>query len=377
MKSRIILILLLFLIAIPAIAEPPALPFTEIVSVDSQNDGLDINVSNSYPEVTFDFNRLEKKIIIELQNSIYGSDFKFDIPTKKNILDGLPFVLDVSIGEAKYGEKSKVGIQLFLKEESKDLIPQVIAKSNNSIRIVFSKKIPDIVIEPKEQKKEKQKEPEEEKPVIEEVKKEKFVPKSVIDIYNAATDAYSSGELNKAESLYKEVLEKDPNFFLAKFNLSNIFLEREEFEKAVSLLSELDDKFSYFFNADKKNLLIVKNTLGIVYYSNGEYEKGLQQFNEIIEVDPNVHEPYYNLGLIYEKMDDLEKAKANFDKAISLKPDFADAYYHLGILNKLTKKKKQAIYSFEKALQISPESKVGVLSLKELKKLDKKYKEFK
>lgn len=372
--KKISIVLLITLFCFPAFAQKQT---SQILSIKAEEKNLIIEVAKAYPQVKFSIYKEEGRILIDLLDTKYHESFKYDIPTKLAILTGLEFVDEVSVGEAKSTDETyKVGIWLTLKE-GVDVLPHVLTKQNNSVTISFPERIKE---EPVKEFDESNEEPEESETIDveeeqrEEVAKSEFVSMSVIDLYNQATDEYSKGNHQKAEELYKQVLLRDKNFFLAKFNLANIYLDQDRFAESEGLLSQLSEKFEYFIKADQKNLLIVKNTLGILYYSNGELEKALDEFNAIVAINPEVHEPYYNIGLIYEKMEKVKEAKASFEKAINYKEDFTDAYYHLGVLNSLTKDKKDAIKNFEKVIELDPYGKLGKLSKEELKKISKKHK---
>lgn len=374
---------------------------TTLLGIEVKEGNLLIGISKNYPQVKYTFSRSEKKVLIELLDTKYHEAFVFDVPVKKNILDGLAFLEDVSIGEAKYGNDNyKIGIWLKYKEDIRD-IPKVISKEASIVKIGFQEDKEIALPAPNKPQIDTSKsdvinkllgedfesikkdievkaagEPSTstmlDNNIVVDDSKDKYVAMSVIELYNVATDEYSKGNLEKAEKLYLEVLEQDKNFFLAKFNLANIYLDQEKYEESAKLLKELSEKFDFFLKADQKNLLIVRNTLGIVYYSKGELEQALHQFQSIVKINPDVYEPYYNIGLIYEKLENVKEAKASFQKAIEMKPSFADAHYHLGILNLITKDKKQAAENFKKAIEIDPNGKIGKLSQGELEKIDKK-----
>jgi tetratricopeptide (TPR) repeat protein len=70
----------------------------------------------------------------------------------------------------------------------------------------------------------------------------------------------------------------------------------------------------------------IYNRRGVIWMTQGLYDKALADFSQAIVLDPNVAESYYNRGVVYRMTDRDDKAVADYTKAIALQPDFADAY---------------------------------------------------
>ena len=315
-------------------------------NINTYDNVLEVYVNNSSSEVQFLNPENTNKIFVELLNTKYDDNFKFDVPMKNRIVEGLDFVDDVSIGQATYGEITKVGIWLYLKN-GVQLEPQLTSFENNAIKISFLQR------------------------VLKSPEPEASLDDQALLIYNKAVAEQYSGNLNEAELHYEEVIKLKSDFTPAKFNLAKLYIDRKEYEKSLSLLRELADKYSIPNETNEKDFLLVSNTIGVIYLLQNNLEKALEIFNQIIEMNPDYYETYYNLGLLYEKRNDLVNAKNQFKKSIELKQDFVPAHYHLGILNLITKKKKEAIQNFRKVVELDSESNIAQLSREELDKLEK------
>ena len=73
---------------------------------------------------------------------------------------------------------------------------------------------------------------------------------------------------------------------------------------------------------------------GLTAYNNGNYDEALEDFSQVVSLDPNNAQSHYYLGLTLEQI----YAQANpelainiYTKAISLDPYFTEAYYHRGL----------------------------------------------
>lgn len=335
---------------------------SEILNIASKEDNLLIGVAKKYPQIKLSQFKNPDKILIELLDANYHKAFFFDEQTKNSIITNLNFLSNISVGVTKYDdEKNKVGIILTLKPD-KELIPKIVSTRDNIIKISFL---------PKEDHQNAKGN------LISTIKdstssndNEKI---KIIELYNDAVEEHTKGNLDQAETFYKEVLSKDNDFYLARFNLAKIYIDKQMYDESITMLLDLVRKLSKI-PGDEKILNLVSNTLGVVYYLRGSYDEALEEFQEIVKREPKFYQGYYNLGLIYEKRKDLKEAKLNFEKAIKLtnsEADLANIYYHLSILNLITKNKKEAISGFKKVVELLPDSKIAKLSENELAKLEK------
>lgn len=106
-------------------------------------------------------------------------------------------------------------------------------------------------------------------------------PKSVEALYNKALYFQSIKQFTEADNLYKEILEKDPNYYIAFYNMG---------------------------------------FLRLVY--SDDYDSAAHLFTLAIEKDPNYFEAYYNRGYAFELMEQKDKALLDYKKALNIKPDF-------------------------------------------------------
>ncbi|GAB5525165.1 MAG: hypothetical protein Roseis2KO_30370 [Roseivirga sp.] len=73
--------------------------------------------------------------------------------------------------------------------------------------------------------------------------------------------------------------------------------------------------------------------MGIVYGTQGEYDKAIAAYEKAIEIKPDDHEAFNNLGIVYDDKGEYDKAIAAYEKAIEIKPDSADYLMSLGFLH--------------------------------------------
>ena len=89
---------------------------------------------------------------------------------------------------------------------------------------------------------------------------------------------------------------------------------------------------------------------GIAYYSRGDYDKALADFDTASTLDKNAAEAYYNMALTYERMENSKSALSAYDKLLEVSPHFAQGYMNRGLIKLSHKKYADAIEDFNKSL---------------------------
>jgi tetratricopeptide (TPR) repeat protein len=133
-------------------------------------------------------------------------------------------------------------------------------------------------------------------------------------------------ELNDFENsilFFKKALKKRTSDILL-YKLSDVYYKMEQYKDSEENLIRTLNK--------TKNPVLEKKSrylLGNIFIKEKEYLKAENQFNKIVEKNPNEDNAYYLIGNIYEAMGLNVKARSKWRKAIRLNP------YHSGARHKL------------------------------------------
>ena len=100
-------------------------------------------------------------------------------------------------------------------------------------------------------------------------------------------------------------------------------IKAKDFEEAEKKLNHLKEIFI--------NNFFLENLHGSIYTYREEYEKAKKKFKEVIKLQPNFVDGYYNLANILLKLNNLEEAINFFIKTLDLDKNFYNAYFNLGI----------------------------------------------
>ena len=192
-------------------------------------------------------------------------------------------------------------------------------------------------------------------------------------LVNKAIKLHVRGKVDKAEEIYKKIINIDPNNIISLNNLGSILNTKENFEKSLSFvnraleikpdyadalnnkgnclkgLNRFDEAIKYY-----KKALIIKpdfvgalNNLATSYNSIGRHEEAIPIFKKVIELKPNYYEALYNQGICLYNLNLFDEAKDSYEKAIKVKPDFIEAYYNLSLLQMLQGNYKEGLKNYE------------------------------
>jgi tetratricopeptide (TPR) repeat protein len=81
-----------------------------------------------------------------------------------------------------------------------------------------------------------------------------------------------------------------------------------------------------------KNNVTAYSRLGTAYFTLGQNQQAIENFEKAIYLDPKYLVGYNRLGIAYSKLGRYQQAIENFNKAIRLKPDFVDAYNNRAVV---------------------------------------------
>jgi tetratricopeptide (TPR) repeat protein len=128
-----------------------------------------------------------------------------------------------------------------------------------------------------------------------------------------AMQYHSAGELPKAQSMYQQILNTDPN------------------------------------QPDALHLL------GVIAHQGGKSDIAVELIRKAIAIKPDYAEAYCNLGNALKELDQLEETEKSYRRSIELNPHFAHAHSNLGVLLQETGRMKGAEQSCRRALELNPE----------------------
>ena len=145
--------------------------------------------------------------------------------------------------------------------------------------------------------------------------------------------------------------------------------KEEKFEEALQILNEL------FLNepastAIKSALIDILFEYGI--YLNDDwvedFEKAVDCFTRIIELDTQNYKAWYNLGISYFRLKRTKKSLEAYEQALKINPNYEYVYYNIGLVFEILKEDfKSAIKYYEMALRLNENFTYALQALRDVR----------
>ncbi len=149
------------------------------------------------------------------------------------------------------------------------------------------------------------------------------------------------------ESLMRQDLEKDPDDWLALYNLGAAVHARGEFAEAIRLYEK-----SLSLNSNRTDTYV---NLGSALQSQGETEEALAVLSGAVERDPTHAQARTNLGLLLQSEGRFVDAMPHLQRALELDPYSTEARFGIGSILLAIGKPAEAAAQFQAALRSDPE----------------------
>ena len=131
----------------------------------------------------------------------------------------------------------------------------------------------------------------------------------------------NNGKHQAAVTLFKNALEKDPNYIDARLQLGIAYLETGKYDKAESelekALHQQPDSHPAILNLSK------------IYLGTNRPEKAIDQLEKLLESDPDNAEALFVLARCHVALTDLPTAERLFRESLLVRPNYAPAQLDL------------------------------------------------
>lgn len=171
---------------------------------------------------------------------------------------------------------------------------------------------------------------------------------TMAETLQAAVRHHQSGQLDQAETLYREIVRIDPRHADALHLLGVAAHQRVQNESAVEFIRRAI--------AINGSTALYHSNLGACYRALGCLAEACESFQEAIRIAPRFAGAHYNLGMALEAGGQFEDAVAAYRAAIELEPDFLDAWNNLGNALLALGRFDEAIDSYRSILELVPDA---------------------
>lgn len=140
-------------------------------------------------------------------------------------------------------------------------------------------------------------------------------------LFNLGIMYANAGDLDGAESAYREALDVDDQFYMAKVNLAIVCAQQGRTGEAEKLLRELI--------ASHPDLAELNSSLAMLLAEQGRYEESREYFLKAAKLMPEQTRILYNLGLLENTLGNTVHAEEYLVKALEKDPANYDYLYAL------------------------------------------------
>lgn len=146
-----------------------------------------------------------------------------------------------------------------------------------------------------------------------EEKELKLLPNLIDEINEAGAILMRERKWKQAKNCFQAVIELDPTYFFAHYNLGCVLQNQEKYSDAIAA-------YCRALKIDFNHTDSLKN-LGYVYYKTGQIDLAQKCFKKILEIDPNHAETYELLGFIAGEQGKLSECISLLNEALKIKPN--------------------------------------------------------
>ncbi len=151
-----------------------------------------------------------------------------------------------------------------------------------------------------------------------------FNPKSVQTYINLADVYYRNKNIVEAINLLENGVTLMPQEIALKHYLSRFYVEDCRYDLAMDQLFEILD-------IDEDNVDAYWD-LGNIHFELGDYDSAVENYENVLEKVTDNAVLYYQTAITYEANDNVDKAISNHLKALAVNENFHPSYKKLGIL---------------------------------------------
>jgi predicted TPR repeat methyltransferase len=171
------------------------------------------------------------------------------------------------------------------------------------------------------------------------------------------------GQLDKAHKAFEKAIELSRHpYSPAYYNLAWLKQLKNDHKGAISIYRAILEKQPDFGQA--------WNNLGTAYRETGDLDQALSCFRKAVEFAPDMAEAWNNLGVAQDEFDMIQDAAKSYKKAIEIRSDYASAHFNLGVSLQKLGVFKEAEDHYKKVLKTKPDDKSTMFMLQSLGTLE-------
>jgi Flp pilus assembly protein TadD len=168
-------------------------------------------------------------------------------------------------------------------------------------------------------------------------------PTSPTILYNIGYFLLQNG-LDASQHFLEKTLQTDAAYPDARRALSDVFIERGETTKAITMLVKAIEQ-----NPQDKE---ARFRLSDIFWNQGDFHEARQQLHGVLRLAPDDQRAWHNLGLVAIMLEDEAEAEKALRQALTLDPRYMLAHYHIACFYANGFRLDEALYHLELAAEL-------------------------
>ncbi len=168
---------------------------------------------------------------------------------------------------------------------------------------------------------------------------------AVVTLLVVATWA-RSGVYESSETLWRDTVARNPNAWVAHYNLGNALLQAAKIEDAIAQYEQAVRL--------KPDYLEARINLAFVLLQVGRIDDATGHLEQAVRMSPDSIEGHYDLGNAYLQVGRVQDAIIEYQQTVRLNPDYTPAHVNLGFALAQRGRFDEAVRHWETALRLDP-----------------------
>ena len=167
-------------------------------------------------------------------------------------------------------------------------------------------------------------------------------------IYREAIRAYDDNDFIQAESLFRKLLQTEPDNARYHHSLGATLNVLKHYEKAIQEKQKAVD-------LEPDNALF-HYSIAVTLNEMKRFKEALPEYQKAIDLEPDIARYHYGLSITLQNMKRYQEALQEAQKAVDLEPDNAKYHLELGDILHLMKHYEEALQEEQKSVDLDPEN---------------------
>jgi protein O-mannosyl-transferase len=164
-----------------------------------------------------------------------------------------------------------------------------------------------------------------------------------------------------SETLWRDTVAKNPNSWVAHFNLGNALLHAGRLEDAIR-------QYEQAVQIDPHHQE-VHNNLAFALLQAGRVNDAIAQLEQAVRISPDSADGHYNLGNAYLRAGRVQDATGQYEQAVRLNPNYVQAHVNLGFALAQRGRFDEAVEHWEAALRLDPSNQDAPRGLERVRRI--------